>query len=183
MTRHAAAALVLALACSAAAAADEAGIAVDIRKEGSTIHVKVDCPVKAPAEAAWQVLTDYDGMARFISNLTESTVRMRMGNRMQVFQKGTASRGPLSFSFQSLREVVLVPQTEIRSRIVEGDTMPASFVTRIEDRGGVTHVVHAGSYTPATWVPPGLGTMLIAAETRKQYGEIRAEILRRAGGS
>lgn len=161
-------------------AADNADIAVEVRKEGETIHVRVDCPVKAPPAVAWEVMTDYDGMAKFISNLTQSTVRMRMGNRMQVFQKGKASRGPLSIAFENLRELELVPKSEIRSKIIAGDTMPAQFVTRIEERGGITHVVHTGSYTPSMWVPPGIGPALIEAETRKQYGEYRAEMLRRA---
>jgi uncharacterized membrane protein len=163
-----------------AAAADDSDIAVKVRKDGDTIHVSVDCPVKAPAAVAWDVMTDYDNMARFISNLTESTVRMHLGNRMQVFQKGQASRGPLSISFQNMREIDLVPKSEIRSKLIAGDTMPAQFVTRIEERGGTTHVMHTGSYTPSMWVPPGIGPALIEAETRKQYGEIRAEIVRRA---
>jgi hypothetical protein len=41
--------------------------------------------------------------------------------------------------------------------------------------------VHTGRYTPSLWVPPIVGPALIEAETRKQYGEIRAEIERRAG--
>jgi hypothetical protein len=172
-----AAALVLPLP---AAAADHADIAVEVRKEGETIHVSVDWPVTAPPAVAWEVMTDYDGMAKFISNLTQSTVRMHMGNRLQVFQKGKASRGPLSIAFENLREVELVPKSEIRSKLIAGDTMPAHFVTRIEERGGTTHVVHTGSYTPSMWVPPGIGPALIEAETRKQYGEIRAEIARRA---
>jgi len=119
-------------------------------------------------------------MPKFIGNLTESSVRMHMGNRLQVAQKGKASRGPLSISFENMREIELVPKTEIRSKMIAGDTMPAEFVTRIEERDGVTHVTHAGSYTPSMWVPPGIGPSLIEAETRKQYGEIRAEILKRA---
>jgi hypothetical protein len=172
-----AAALVLPLP---AAAADNADIAVEVRKEAETIHVTVDCPVKAPAAVAWEVMTDYDNMAKFVSNLTQSTVRMRMGNRMEVFQKGKASRGPLSIAFENLREIDLVPKSEIRSKLIAGDTMPAQFVTRIEERGGTTHVMHTGSYTPSMWVPPGIGPALIEAETRKQYGEFRAEMLRRA---
>lgn len=165
-----------------AAAADDGDIAVQVRKDGSTIHVEVDCPVRASPAVAWDVLTDYDNMAKFISNLTRSSVRMHMGNRLQVEQKGKASRGPLSFSFENLREIQIVPQTEIRSTMIAGDTMPAAFVTRIEDRGGVTHILHTGTYTPSMWVPPGIGPMLIEAETRKQYAEIRSEVLRRARG-
>ena len=45
------------------------------------------------------------------------------------------------------------------------------------------HIIHSGRYTPNVWVPPLLGPALIEAETRKQYGEFRAEILRRSGRS
>jgi len=178
--RYTAAVLAAALVLPLPAAADDGDIAVKVRKEGETIHVSVDCPVRAPAATAWEVMTDYENMTKFITNLTQSTVRMHMGNRMQVFQKGKASRGPLSISFENMREIQLVPQSEIRSKLIAGDTMPAEFVTRIEERDGVTHVVHTGSYTPSMWVPPGIGPALIEAETRKQYGEIRAEILKRA---
>lgn len=167
-------------AIPAGAAADDSDIAVQVTKDGPTIHVAVDAPVRASRAIAWDVLTDYDHMTKFISNLQESVVRMSMGNRRQVFQKGKASRGPLSISFENLREIELVPQSEIRSKLISGDTMPAEFTTRLEERAGVLHVVHTGKYTPSMWVPPVVGTMLIEAETRKQYAEIRDEMLRRA---
>jgi hypothetical protein len=170
----------LALLPLCAAAADNADILVDVTKEGATIRVEVDCPVDAPRHVVWDVLTDYDHMAAFISNLQESVVRMRMGNRLQVFQRGKAARGLLSLSFQNTRDVELTPQDEIRSRVIAGDAMPAAFTTRIEERGGMLHVVNTGTYTPTIWVPPVIGPSLIAAETRKQYGEIRDEITRRA---
>lgn len=66
--------------------------------------------------------------------------------------------------------------------MVSGDAMPAEFVTGIEERGGKVHIIHTGKYTPKTWVPPGIGPMLIEDETRKQYGEIRDEIVRRSRG-
>ena len=164
----------------AGAAADTSDIVVHARKDGATITVEVDCPVDAPRAVAWDVLTDYDHMAKFVSNLEVSAVRMRMGDRLQVHQKGKASRGPLTFPFESVREIELVPQTEIRSKMISGDTMPASFTTRIEAAGNKLHIVHTGTYTPSIWVPPVVGPALIEMETRKQYGEIRDEIVRRA---
>ena len=101
--------------------------------------------------------------------------------RFRTVKFESGSMVELSIAFENVREIELVPRTEIRSRIVSGDTMPAEFVTRIEERGGEVHVVHTGHYTPSMWVPPGIGPALIEAETRKQYGEIRAEIVRRAG--
>lgn len=164
----------------ARAAGDTSDIVVHARKDGATITVEVDCPVNAPRAVVWDVLTDYDHMAKFISNLEVSAVRMRMGDRLQVHQKGKASRGPLTFPFESVREIEFVPQTEIRSKMVSGDTMPASFTTRIETAGNQLHIVHTGTYTPSIWVPPVVGPALIEMETRRQYGEIRDEIVRRA---
>jgi len=170
----------LLLVATAAWAADDSDIAVEAVKDGATIHIKVDCPVKAPRAIVWDVITDYDHMASFLPNVKQSVVRMRLGNRMQVFQKGEASRGLLTIRFENVREIDLAPQTEVRSRIISGDSMPAEFTTRIEERAGALHIVHTGSYTPGMWVPPGIGPSLIAAETRRQYGDIRHEILRRA---
>ena len=163
----------------ALAAGNTGDIVVRAEKEGAAIHVHVELPVDAPRTLVWEVLTDYDRMTEFISTLQQSVVRMRFGDRLQVFQKGVVSRGPLTFPFESLRDIELSPQREVRSRVITGDTMPAEFTTRIEERGGLLQVIHTGRYTPSIWIPPILGTALIEMETRKQYGEIRDEILRR----
>jgi hypothetical protein len=186
LARRALAGLLLAVALAslpARAAEDDGDISVRAIKDGETIRVQVDCPVKASRAVAWDVLTDYDHMAEFITNLRQSETRMRMGNRLQVYQRGKAARGVLSISFENTREIELVPKTEIRSRMISGDSMPAEFVTRVEERDGIVHLTHTGQYTPSMWVPPGIGPALIEAETRKQYGEIRREILRRTAQS
>ena len=158
---------------------DSSDIAVHVTKDGSTINVDVDCPVPPPVAVVWEVLVDYDHMAQFISNLETSIVRERNGNRLNVYQKGKARRGPLTFTFESVREIQLVPYREIRSRLISGDLKASQFTTRVVDDGGGLHIIHSGRYTPTIWVPPLIGPALIEAETRKQFGEIRAEILRR----
>ena len=163
-------------------ASDTSDIVVRVRKDGATISVDVECPLAATRAVAWEVLTDYDNMAKFISNLDQSVVRIRTGNRLLVYQKGMASRGPLTFPFENVRDIELIPEREIRSRMTSGDAMPAEFTTRIDERGTKLYIVHTGKYTPKTWVPPMIGPVLIEDETRKQYGEIRDEIVRRTGG-
>jgi hypothetical protein len=81
-----------------------------------------------------------------------------------------------------VRDIELVAEREVRSRMVSGDALPAEFTTRIEERGTQLHIVHTGKYTPKMWVPPVVGPMLIEDETRKQYGEIRDEVVRRNSG-
>jgi hypothetical protein len=107
-------------------------------------------------------------------------VQARDGHTLQVYQKGKATRGPLSISYENLREVVLVPFQEIRSRLISGDMKASAFATRIVDDGIVVHIIHSGRYTPKIWVPPVVGPAMIEAETRRHFGELRSEILRRS---
>src|SRR6266568_8070086 len=92
-------------------------IVVHVQKNGQNIAVDVDCPVDAPWSVVWEVLTDYDHMAQFIANLEYSGVEARVANVLRVHQKGKAVRGPLTLTFDNVREVELVPYGEIRSRL------------------------------------------------------------------
>ncbi|HTS23395.1 MAG TPA: SRPBCC family protein [Casimicrobiaceae bacterium] len=173
------AALLAATASGGFAAMPSEEIAVAVEQQGEEIVVHVDCPVRAPHALVWEVLTDYDHMPRFVTNLHVSEVRARDGDTLQVFQRGSASRGPLSFSFENLREIRLVPQQEIRSRLISGTLKSSEFTTRVVDDGASVHILNSGRFVPDVWVPPVIGPAVIQAETRKQFEEIRAEILRR----
>jgi hypothetical protein len=172
--------LLAVLPASAWSLATDQDIVVHVQKDGQNIAVDVDCPVDAPWPLVWEVLTDYDHMAQFISNLEYSGVEHRLDNLLRVHQKGKASRGPLTLKFDNVREVELVPYREIRSRLISGDMKASDFVTRIAEVAARVHIVNSGRYTPNIWVPPLIGPALIEAETQKQFGEIRTEILRRS---
>jgi hypothetical protein len=172
--------LLTALPIRASSTSADQDIAVHALKDGQEIAVDVDCPVDAPWSVIWDVLTDYDHMTQFISNLELSDVTARADNVLQVHQKGKASRGFLTLTFDNVREIELVPYREIRSRLVSGDLKASEFTTRIVDVSSRIHIVNNGRYTPKLWVPAVIGPMLIEAETRKQFGEIRREILRRS---
>jgi hypothetical protein len=155
-------------------------IVVHVQKAGGEIIVDVDCPVHAPVPVVWEVLTDYDNMANFISSLQFSGIEHRSDNKLTVRQAGKVSHGLFTYSFDNVREIELVPRAEIRSRLVSGDLKASVYTTRIVDLDGVVHVRNSGRYTPNFWVPPLLGPALVEGETRKNYAELRAEILRRA---
>jgi polyketide cyclase/dehydrase/lipid transport protein len=161
-------------------AAPDADITVAVRKDGATIFVDVDCPVQAPVPLIWQVLTDYDHMSTFIGGLEYSAIEGRRDNLLTVRQKGKAKLGLFTFNFENVREVEIVPSVEIRSHHISGDLESSSFTTRVINVDGTPHVINIGRYVPKAWVPPLVGPSLIGGETRKQFADIRSEILRRS---
>ena len=186
MIRHRLATAFLAVALLAAlpgpvgASDADHDILVRVQKDGASIVVDVNCPVDAPRLVVWEVLTDYDHMAQFLSNLDSSGVTAGAGTALRIRQEGSVGRGPLTFTFENIRDVELVPHRAIHSRSLSGDLKASDFTTRLVEVAGVLHIVNSGRYTPGVWVPPFIGPAVIEAEIRKQFGEVRREILRRS---
>ncbi|MEO7116251.1 MAG: SRPBCC family protein [Caldimonas sp.] len=171
------AALVLVLAAAACPAQE---IDVRVERRGETVVVDVEATAPGPPGEAWAVLTDYDHMASFISNLTASRiVERRDHDHLHVMQAGRTTLAFMSFGFEAVRAVELVPMKEIRSSLVSGDFKAYASTTSISSVAASTRIVHHGEYVPTKWLPPMIGPSVIERETRRQYQEFVAEIERR----
>lgn len=164
----------------AAAAQD---IAVRVERRGETVVVDVEAHVAAPLTEAWAVFTDYENMAGFISNLTASKVLSRTERSLEVMQSGRTHVGFLSFGFEAVRAVELVPMREIRSSLVSGDFKAYDSITSLASTANGTEIRHHGEYVPKRWLPPLIGPAVIERETKKQYQEFAAEIERRSAAA
>jgi hypothetical protein len=167
-------------ASTVGAAAPGSDIDVVVRKEGTTIFVDVDCPVRAAVPLIWDVLIDYDSMSGFIEGIEYSGIVGRRDGALLVRQKGKATYGLLTFHFDGVREVEIDPGVEIRSHHISGDLESSTFTTRVVDVAGVRHIINRGRYVPKAWIPPLIGPAVIEGQTRKQFEDIRSEILRRS---
>jgi hypothetical protein len=163
----------------AAIAQDSRDIAVAVHREGEEVVVDVDFVVAATPQEAWNVLTDYDHMSRFVADLTSSRILRRDGDRLEVAQQGRFRFGFFELKIENVRAIELVPMREIRSRLVSGDMKASAFTTKVAAEGNATRVTNHGRFTPDRWIPPVIGPAVLQAQTRKQFAEIRAEILRR----
>ena len=143
---------------SAGASAQE--ISVKVERHGESVVVDVEAHVPDALREAWAVFTDYDNMASYISSLTASKVLERKDHVLHVMQSGQSKVGFLTFGFEAVRAVELVPMREIR-----------------------TQIRHHGEYVPKKWLPPLIGPAVIERETRKQYQEFAAEIERRTAAA
>ena len=167
----------------AAGAAEAQEISVRVERRGETVVVDVDARMPGPLRETWDVFTDYENMASFISNLTASKVLERADNRLQVMQAGRTKVAFVSFGFEAIRAVELTPLREIRSSLISGDFKAYGSVTSLVATPAGTEVRHHGEYVPKKWLPPLVGPAVIERETRKQYQEFAAEIERRAGNA
>ena len=154
-------------------------IGVTVEHHGTLFVIDVDLPLDVSPQEAWPTITDYDHMADFIPNISFSKVLSRHGNRLRVLQKGRARRGFISLAFENVRDVTLVPPSEIRTHLVSGNLKHAESVTRIVPDPRGARLLNHGEYTPAIWVPAFIARGLIASETREQFAQLRAEIMRR----
>ncbi|HEV2219907.1 MAG TPA: SRPBCC family protein [Casimicrobiaceae bacterium] len=172
-------AAVLPLRAAAAASPDPSGIDVAVRRDGEAIVVDVNLVVRASPQEAWDVLTDYDHMTQFVSSLTMSRIVGHPDGRLMVAQTSRVRVGPLAFKFDSVREIELIPPREIRSRLVRGDMKASTFTTQLVPEAGATRIINHARYLPDRWIPPVIGLALLRTETRMQFSDLRAEILRR----
>lgn len=155
------------------------GVEVRVDIQGDVVRVDVDVIIPATPREVWDVLTDFEHLPRFVSNIKSSRVVSREGNIVRVAQVGKTSFGPLSFEFQSERELTLSPHEGFESRMISGNMKRFHGSTKLEPVDGKTRIRYRSEAVPDTVIPLGLGRSLIEAETREHFQDIRREVLRR----
>jgi len=168
----------LALQIAVAAAADD--LYVDVDRNGRTFAVRAEATVAAPVSMVWEVLTDYDNLARFIPGLSVSSVSRRSGNRVQVEQKGEARFLFFSYPIEVVLEVLESPSSSISSRAVGGNLRRMSGRYDLKSTGGGSLLRYSGELEPDFGLPPVVGTLAVRAMVEAQFGAMVAEIERRA---
>jgi uncharacterized protein YndB with AHSA1/START domain len=136
-------------------------------------------PVPATPAEVWNVITDYDGAERFITNLKSSTIDSRNGNTWVVSQEMVARVGPFSTTINTVRELQLTPFELVQSRMIRGNMKRADAITRVVTEGAISKIVMHSESIPDFWLPAFMSRGFIERSTREQFVNLRNEILRR----
>jgi hypothetical protein len=155
------------------------GIDVRVEYKGDVIHIDVVVPVPATPAEVWNVITDYDGAERFITNLKSSTIDSRNGNTWVVSQEMVARVGPFSTTINTVRELQLTPFELVQSRMIRGNMKRADAITRVVTEGAISKIVMHSESIPDFWLPAFMSRGFIERSTREQFVNLRNEILRR----
>ncbi len=171
-------AMLVPLSAHAQSMGDE-GIDVRVEYKGDVIPIDVVVPVAATPAEVWNVITDYDGAERFITNLKTSTIDSRNGNTWVVSQEMVARVGPFSTTINTVRELQLTPFELVQSRMIRGNMKRADAITRVVTEGSISKIVMHSESIPDFWLPAFMSRGFIERSTREQFVNLRNEILRR----
>src|SRR5208282_1845035 len=108
-------AAMLILASNPGRAADSPIRTVDVTYDGETYVLNAVMFAPVAQSVAWDVLTDFDHMAQWVPNVSESKVVKREDNSVTIEQHGVAKYGAVSFPYVTERKIELKPPGTIVS--------------------------------------------------------------------
>lgn len=159
--------------------AQAAGVAAQVEKDGEAYRVEAVILAAVSPSLAWEVLTDFDHMERFVPNVEHSEVIARDGLVLTLRQRGAVRFGPVSRRFESQRRIELQPPGTLISRQISGSLRQMESSTTIAPAAGGTRIVYRALLEPPVRLPALVGATLVRHEVEEQFDAIVAEMLRR----
>lgn len=176
--------LLAGLACLAAHAfaQDKGGPirSVDIAEsaDGYVATMVMQAPV--PPKIAWDVLTDFDNMEKWVPNVRESRIVNHNGNDLTIEQKGTAKFGVLSIPYTSVRKMQLEPEKSILATQVQGSMRKLVSLMRVSADGTATRLDYRLEIVPSAIAASVMSKDFLRGELTDQFTAIVGEMVRRA---
>ena len=172
-------ALLLATPVGSHATQSEEDIQVKVSRHGDivTVHAQFSAPVST--QQAYAVLTDYNHMTQFLTDLDESRILARTEDSLLVRQAGKVRFGWFNIPFEYVRRVELYPGVRLVSHVVSGSVMKGDATTSLKELNGQTVVTYDSKVTTGYWLSFGIGDTAIASHIQEDLESMRSEMLRR----
>ena len=155
-------ALLLALLLAALPAAWAQRVDVDSNGQGEAITIQASADVQADPRTVWDVITDYDHLARFIPFMRSSRVVQRDADRLIVEQAGELG---IVFFKQSVEVRLAVVETapkRVVARAIGGNIKEMEGLYTVEQLpSGYTRLSYSGRVLPDFAVPPVIGRIAL----------------------
>jgi uncharacterized membrane protein len=152
---------------------------------GDCIKVEVSLLLDAPIDIVWDVITDYQQAAQFITNLRSSTAKQLGPNKLQVEQVGRVGWHALNVDIKTVYHVNLNPvDKKIQSLAVAGDLKMVSMRTQLHTRpNGGTLLEYTLATDPGRWAPLVIAEELLVRNAKQSFSDLKREILKRASAA
>lgn len=156
---------------------------VRIARDADTIRIDARLRVDVHHHIAWQVLTDYDNLARFVPGLLTSRIVSEPGAPLLLQQTGQSGFLWLTLPIEVVVQIVEIPLEAIRFSAVSGTLKSKSGEWRIEAQGDATLLIYRASIVPGFWMPPLIGTAMMGQDVRSKLVGVANEMTRRAAAA
>jgi len=171
----------LSLALEAVPASAEDGIALQVRTRNGGIALEGGFSVSASPGIVWSVLTDYDGIGRFVSSMRESHVTRRASDSVFVEQEAVGRMFLFSRRLHARLRIHEEPPARIRFEDVLGkDFRHYRGEWSIGSAGSGATVIYRLEADPAFSIPDFVARSAFRGAARDLLKQVRAEIERRA---
>ena len=169
----------LAVAPGLVSAAAAVAIETRIERQGEYITVSASALMQVDARIAWEVLSDYEHLARFIPDMKSSRVVSRDGNRVLVEQKGEFGFFFYRQPVDVVLEVVEYPMRRMDARRISGNIrdLETRYDLKTSDAG--VRLDYAGRFIPEFSVPPLFGLPMVRRVVERRFRAMVEEIARR----
>lgn len=154
-------------------------INITIQNDGKKIIVDAHYSVPTSPKIVWATLTDFNNIAEFTEGVASSKITRRKGNTLRVAQISEIRFSGVSFNFESIIEVHLVPFKGFSTRMISGNMSKMHEITRINSDGDQTHIYYHADIVPNMWILKYIGHSFIANEAKDRLQQVRKEIIRR----
>ena len=161
-------------------AANESPIrSVDIVQDSDRYVANVVMFAPVPLNVAWDVLVDFDNMARWVPNVRESKATATEGNTVTVEQRGVAKFGIASFPYVSVRQMQLDPQKTVKATQIKGSMRSLESLMTLAADGGGTKLTYHLEMVPSGLAATVLSKDFLQHELSEQFTAIVGEMVRR----
>ena len=154
-------------------------INIKIQSDGQKIVVDAYYYVPTNPRLVWATLTDFNNIANFTEGVASSKITRKKGNTLRVAQTSEIRFSGVSFNFESIIEVHLVPFKGFSTRMISGNMSKMHEVTRIKSDGEQTRIYYHADIVPNMWILKYIGHSFIADEAKERLQQVRKEIIRR----
>ena len=162
------------------ASADALEVDTYLVAKGKVAEVKAEFSVPLSAREVLDVLTDFEHMPQFVSDIHSVRLIREEENHKLIALKGVVEFFFIEFPIDVVMKVTLLPDDVIELQSVSGN-MKVQGVVKVNHSGAQTLVTYDARLSPEFWLPPILGPALISGQIKKQFVEQIAEMYRRHG--
>ena len=170
--------LVAALAAPCLASAQ---IEVRIERKHGVFQVHAESAVAVDAATAWQVLTDYNELARFVPDMRSSRIVSAPGRPLLLEQHGEAGFLIFNLDIQVVLQIDETPPDRLAFRAVSGNMKRMQGEWRIQRDARTIRLAYQAEIEPDFWVPPLISSGVLKRNVERQVSGVVQEMLKRHG--